>query len=69
MKKSKFYPLVFLTVFLFLSASCNNSCSVQSIGNESAAASVKVLSWNLQTFFDSNFDGIEYSEYANSSSG
>ena len=69
MKKSKFYPLVFLPVFLFLSASCNNSCSVQFIGNESAAASVKVLSWNLQTFFDSNFDGIEYSEYANSSSG
>ncbi len=69
MKKSKIYPVVFLSVFLFLFASCNNSCSVQSLTNENSGACVKVLSWNLQTFFDSNFDGIEYSEYANASGG
>lgn len=37
--------------------------------NEDKKCHVKVMSWNLQTFFDSNFDGNEYSEYKNSKSG
>ncbi len=70
-KKSKVYAFVFLSVFLFLFVSCNNSCSVRSsaASGEDASVSVKILSWNLQTFFDSNFDGIEYSQYASASGG
>lgn len=30
---------------------------------------LKVVNWNLQTFFDATFDGNEYSEYKNEKSG
>ncbi len=30
---------------------------------------ISVLNWNLQTFFDGNFDGNEYTEYRNGNSG
>ena len=31
--------------------------------------SLKIVSWNLQTFFDANFDGNEYSEYRSAGKG
>ena len=31
--------------------------------------SVKILNWNLQTFFDAQFDGNEYNEYRSSKNG
>lgn len=30
---------------------------------------LKVMNWNLQTFFDASFDGSEYSEYRNAKGG
>ena len=31
--------------------------------------SLKIVNWNLQTFFDAKFDGNEYDEYKSSKSG
>lgn len=49
--------LIFLIVFSF--TSCSSKTRKQ----------ISVANWNLQTFFDANFDGNEYSEYKNSKSG
>lgn len=38
-------------------------------GKSERRNSVSVLNWNLQTFFDGNFDGGEYYEFSNSKSG
>ena len=37
--------------------------------NSSEKESVTVMNWNLQTFFDAEFDGNEYSEYKSAKSG
>ncbi|WP_296324384.1 endonuclease/exonuclease/phosphatase family protein [Treponema sp. UBA3813] len=50
--------------FVFLFFSCGTSQKENS-GKES----LKVVNWNLQTFFDASFDGNEYSEYRNEKSG
>lgn len=41
--------------------SCNTNFS--DFAKETEKQSLKVMNWNLQTFFDSNFDGNEYAEY------
>ena len=48
---------------------CFLSCESNFQGGEENSVQLKVMNWNLQTFFDSTFDGNEYSEYKNSKSG
>ena len=64
---------IFLTgITAFLFCSCWGDCSVESdnqktnSGNKSQNP-VSVVNWNLQTFFDANKDGCEYSEFLKSS--
>lgn len=57
-----FLPLFFLCQ---LSMACSFAQQKDSFGTRS----VKILDWNLQTFFDGSFDGNEYSEYASSKAG
>lgn len=48
-------------------SSCGMICGEDN--NEENNEQIKVMSWNLQTFFDSIFDGNEYSEFKNSKRG
>lgn len=62
----KNYGWIFLWLFSFSVLSCTSSCSV---GNESPMSGksedfrVSVVNWNVQTFFDAETDGNEYSEF------
>lgn len=53
---------IWIFVLAVLFCSCESSAS-------GSASEVSVLNWNLETFFDANFDGNEYSEFKNSKSG
>lgn len=44
-----------------------SSCSLFSSPNKKEK--LKVMNWNLQTFFDGEFDGNEYKEFSNEKSG
>ena len=55
----------FLTVSLALSFF---SCGFSKDGSQKKE-SLKIVNWNLQTFFDAKFDGNEYDEYKSSKSG
>lgn len=57
-----FLPLFFLAHFL-------SACNFVQQKDSSETSSVKILDWNLQTFFDGSFDGNEYSEYSSSKAG
>ena len=52
---------------LIVCLSCGTNFS--DINKEENVQKVKVMNWNLQTFFDSNFDGNEYTEFKNAKSG
>lgn len=69
MKKSffSFFLPVMWTVFCL--CSCNQSCSLVEGKKNAGVNSVKVLNWNLQTFFDGNFNGNEYSEFSSGAAG
>lgn len=55
MIKSRFYGFAFLFLsFVFL------SCS---FGNSPQKNEIKIVNWNVQTFFDGNEDGNEYKEF------
>ena len=57
--------IFFLSVSLMACA-----CQLNGSSNEkSKLQSVKILNWNLQTFFDGQFDGNEYNEYRSSKNG
>ena len=47
--------------------SCNQSCSLENSG-KTPVSSLSVLNWNVETFFDANFDGTEYSDFKSSTS-
>ena len=47
--------------------SCGTSFSDTTKDSETEC--LKLMNWNLQTFFDSNFDGNEYTEFKNKKSG
>ena len=58
-----------LTAFLF--CSCWGGCSVQAQNTEQYIpdknqAILTIVNWNVQTFFDANKDGCEYSEFQKS---
>ena len=57
----------FVSGFLF--CSCSQSCLLAEKNQSEKLNSVKILNWNLQTFFDGNFSGTEYSEFASGSAG
>ena len=57
----------FVSGFLF--CSCSQSCLLAEKNQSKKLNSVKILNWNLQTFFDGNFSGTEYSEFASGSAG
>lgn len=72
MKTFKLNLLIFVKLMILISvftgtASC--ACPLQDDRETSSVERLKIMNWNLQTFFDSNFDGNEYSEYKNSKSG
>lgn len=54
---------VFFTVLLISCGAATSSCATGS------KREFSVLNWNLQTFFDAEFDGNEYAEFRNGSSG
>jgi predicted extracellular nuclease len=56
--------LILIATIFFVS--CKNFSSIQETSNLDSAESLKVLSWNAQTFFDSVTDGKEYSEFIKS---
>lgn len=56
MKKRIFY---LLSIFSFAFTSC--------YAKETSSKSISIVNWNVQTFFDGNNDGIEYSEFQKSS--
>lgn len=68
MIKKSFLTFCFAILCFFVFCSCSQSCSLAE-KNKSGQVSVKVLNWNLETFFDGNFDGNEYDEFKNSSAG
>ncbi|MBQ4377833.1 MAG: endonuclease/exonuclease/phosphatase family protein [Treponema sp.] len=54
---------------IVLIVSCGtDSCESSGSGN-SSSKSIRVMNWNLQTFFDASFDGNEYTEYKSSKNG
>ncbi|WP_191014050.1 endonuclease/exonuclease/phosphatase family protein [Treponema zioleckii] len=56
---------VFVFLAIFGACAISSSCS-ESSKNEKE---VSILNWNLETFFDAQFDGNEYKEFKNSKSG
>lgn len=58
-------------VLLFLCIQLNLSCSkfLGATETNSKKCSVKILDWNLETFFDGIFDGDEYKEFSQASYG
>lgn len=61
-----FFPVFLILIF----CSCGQMISCKSDDSESEKkVSVKIMNWNLQTFFDASFDGNEYSEYKSAKSG
>lgn len=62
--KAIFMQIV-LASLIFCSCGQMISCKAENSGKKT---SVKILNWNLQTFFDANFDGNEYSEFKNEKS-
>lgn len=74
MKRFNFYKpgirygqIAALSAVLLAFVSCAGVFSDDS--KENAKESIKVMNWNLQTFFDANFDGNEYAEYKSPKSG
>ena len=72
MKKNKFYkPLIrrfaALLFIFFVSLSCSMNFSENSRNSEKQR--IKILNWNLQTFFDAEFDGNEYAEFKSAKNG
>lgn len=62
MKKTLFYLSLIFFVF-----SCKN---IENPGKKlSSGKSIKILNWNLETFFDGEFDGNEYKEFSCESYG
>ncbi len=63
--KAKYFEIF---SFLLLLAGCKqNVLRAQTINKTTTSESVSIVSWNLQTFFDANKDGTEYSEFLQSS--
>lgn len=62
---------IFFPVFLILFfCSCGQMISCKSNPDKKEkSVNVKILNWNLQTFFDANFDGNEYSDFKSAKSG
>lgn len=61
MKKSVFIIFSLLSLF---------SCNVHpKSNNQIKKTEIKLLSWNLETFFDANYDGNEYPDFSKTSSG
>lgn len=58
----------FLLILIFCSCCQTISCKSNSDKKEKTV-SVKILNWNLQTFFDANFDGNEYPDFKSAKSG
>ncbi len=56
--KNKNFALAAILALAALFCSCGNSAR--------KAASLKIVNWNAQTFFDANKDGIEYSNFIKS---
>ncbi len=61
---------IFMQIILssWIFCSCGQIISYKT-ENSNNKTSVKILNWNLQTFFDAVFDGNEYSEFKNAKSG
>lgn len=57
--------IAFLCLALFFLGSCSLSGSVPA-ENSAVSQQLTVVSWNVQTFFDAQTDGIEYSEFIRS---
>ena len=75
MKKIKFRPqykvhgqLMLLVSALMIFVSCSQKPEGKAQEDE-WSQSIKMMNWNLQTFFDATFDGNEYSEFKNPKSG
>ncbi|MBQ0050551.1 MAG: endonuclease/exonuclease/phosphatase family protein [Treponema sp.] len=60
------FSQILITCFFLCSCGEMVSCKTESTEKKQC---VKVVNWNLQTFFDGNFDGNEYTEFKNSKSG
>lgn len=61
-----FFSVVVVVAFLVLCfATVFSSCTMNG-SSEDSRASIKVVNWNVQTFFDANNDGIEYSDFQRS---
>lgn len=70
--KKNHFVFTFFASAAFLLLSCShleNSGQSARQNDGEKTSSIKVLNWNLQTFFDANFDGTEYSQFKNSSAG
>ncbi|MBR4449646.1 MAG: endonuclease/exonuclease/phosphatase family protein [Treponema sp.] len=59
----------FILMPLLLLSSCACVAPGKGSGFFTDTQSIKVLDWNLETFFDANFDGDEYAEFSKSSAG
>lgn len=58
-----------VTIFTALVGLLSCCTNFSDFSKESEQQSLKVMNWNLQTFFDANFDGNEYAEFKNSKKG
>lgn len=69
MKKLTVYLMALIFFALLNFNSCSNSTDYIGGKGKGTKSEIKVVSWNLETFFDGVFDGNEYYEFSNSSSG
>ncbi len=62
MRIKKLFASLFCLSALILASACSVSCSGE-------VSEISVMNWNLETFFDGEFDGNEYSEFKSGKSG
>ena len=64
--KIRLKPIFILLVIFLLSPLI--SCNILNGNEDFNNSNISIISWNLQTFFDSVTEGTEYSEFKGSSS-
>lgn len=62
----KYFRLFLFLITFSASISCSAGLSVPD-GSDGSGVNVSVVSWNVQTFFDGEYDGCEYSNFRDGS--
>lgn len=77
---NKNMALLFAVLHIFSGCACFSGCvndadaensrsAAENAARTAASAQLKIVNWNVQTFFDAQTDGTEYSDFKKSSAG